>query len=98
MPVEQACNNISTANGTKRERAQMVDVVVIVTTGLDGIEDLITKADLLDVVDVGVGEEEELVGEGDMLLLSAVLRFHCSLTLSYFPSFPLRFYRVSPLA
>lgn len=49
------------------------------TVGLDSCEDLVADPDLVDVVDVGVDEEEELVGQGQMLVLITFLPFHlCS--------------------
>ena len=47
------------------------------TVGFDGGEDLVFEADLLDVLNVRVPEEEELVGEHEVWLLSSFLAVHC---------------------
>ena len=51
-----------------------------ITVGFDGGEDLLPEPDLLDVLNVGVREEEELVRELEMRLLSLFLTFHGELT------------------
>ena len=47
-----------------------------VTIRFDGGEDLVFEADLLDVLDIRMPEEEELVGEHEVWLLSSLFTVH----------------------
>ena len=47
-----------------------------VTVGFNGGEDLIFEADLLDVLDIRVPQEEEFVSEHEVRLLSSLLAIH----------------------
>lgn len=60
--------------------AVMMMMMMMITVGLDGVEDLVAQSDLVDVIDVGVGEQKELVGEGQVRLLLAFLTLHLSVT------------------
>lgn len=46
------------------------------TVGFDGSENLLSELDLLDVLDIRVGEKEELVSQHEVRLLRSFLAFH----------------------
>ena len=46
------------------------------TVGVDGGQNVVVEADLVDILDIGVAEEEEVVCEDEVSVLSSFFTFH----------------------